>query len=388
MLTQLSKIWTSKPRIILGIMTGTSFDGIDLSLLKIVDQNTIKPIQNSTYSFPKRYKNYISELIEVEQNAKEYAQANSLYSELIIDSIIDFKNNYPELFEKIEAIGIHGQTIWHNPEHQNILNKNINSTWQLCDPQRISVKTGKIVISDFRSADIALGGQAAPLVPIFDYHFFKSKKNTICLNLGGMANLTFLPKDGNKNNIMAFDTGPGNVLIDMACKEIFNKDYDDNGDFAEKGIISEIIFNYLKKIPFIYKKPPKSTGRELFDKKLFNELLLLKKQNNINNYNFINSITEFTAYSIFYNIKEFAEERSEIIYSGGGGKNKYLINSLKKYLPKSNLISSDQKGISSTYKEAMAFAYIAWRTLAGLPSNIPAVTGSKKEAILGSISFP
>lgn len=388
MIDFLAKEWLKKPRKILGIMTGTSIDAIDLALVEIHSEKKFELIETGTELFPKEFKKYLIKLISNKYKAKEFSQLNSLYTDFLIDAIRRFSLYSKSKFDTIDVIAFHGQTIWHNPKKEYLFEKEVNSTWQIGDPTKIANYFNKTVINNFRSADIALGGEAAPLVPIFDYHFLRSKeKDVICLNIGGMSNLTFLKKNCSEDEVIAWDTGPGNVLIDKAAKKLLNKEYDLDGAIAAKGNENSKLFNFLNKIEYTYKKPPKSTGRELFDNSLFKKLIQIKKNENINSLDFITTLTKFTAFSISYNIKNYANENALIYHSGGGGKNKTLIRMLGSYLPNSTIIDTDSKHISSTFKESIAFAYIAWRSLSGLHSNIPSVTGAKRKAILGSITF-
>jgi anhydro-N-acetylmuramic acid kinase len=389
MIKYLAKEWKSKPRFVLGIMTGTSFDAIDISLIKVESRHKIEVLNNYSENFPEEYKSIVNDLITKKKSVKFISQFRNYYSKLIIKAIKNFYSIKKIDFNTIDAISIHGQTIWHNPNPEDFNGMSISSTWQILNPSLISKELDKIVISDFRGGDLVYGGQGAPLVPIFDFNFFKNKrKDVICLNIGGISNITYISKEATVFDILAFDTGPGNVLIDKAAKNFFKAEYDNNGTFAKSGKLNEIIFNRLKNIDYINEKPPKSTGRELFNNNLFNELVAIKKENKVNSVDFIHTLSYFTSYSIFINIQNFASNEGVLYYSGGGSKNSFIINSLKKLLPKYTLLDTDSIHISSTYKEAIAFAYIGWRTMAGLPSSLKSVTGSYKETILGSITFP
>jgi anhydro-N-acetylmuramic acid kinase len=289
----------------------------------------------------------------------------------------------------IDLIGMHGQTVWHQPPVRNklsTLNFQLPTTLQLGSAPALCSYLGIPVISDFRAADIAFGGQGAPLVPVFDREFLlENNQNVIALNIGGIANITYLPVKG---KVLAFDTGPGNVLIDGITKKLFFKDFDKSGKFASKGKLSKQLWDFLLRIEFIKIKPPKSTGREIFSGQLIEFIENLISQKRIRKEDAIFTITKFTAWSIAENIRLFASPSAKIIVSGGGSKNNTLMKLLKSELKESKIIISDNIGINSDAKEAISFAYLAWRNLAGLPGNIKSVTGASKEVTLGSLTLP
>jgi anhydro-N-acetylmuramic acid kinase len=239
---------------------------------------------------------------------------------------------------------------------------------------------------------MALGGEGAPLVPYFDYLLFNSKsRNRAFLNIGGISNITILEKNAKPNDVLAFDTGAGNMLIDFLAKKLFNKEYDVNGNFAEQGKINErLLKELIKKDNFITKKPPKSTGRERYGMAFIE--ILLKKFKKISKYDIITTVTDFSAYSVYRNYELFIKNKikiDELFVSGGGAKNKFLLKRLKKYFGLSvDIKTIDSLGISSDAKEAICFAVLANETISGNPSNIPKVTGAKKQTILGKICLP
>ncbi len=376
------KKWLSKPRIVCGLMTGTSLDGIDVAFCKFSNsekKHSFELICFNTYPFSEETKNILKEIISKNRFIDDISFIHFALSKLYADAIIDLcKKNSIEL-KDIDAIGMHGQTVWHQPHQLEFENLKISSTFQLGSGSSLAKLLNIPVVFDFRSADIALGGQGAPLVPIFDYNFLKSsKENLVCLNIGGISNITFLPKNCTESNVIAFDTGPGNVWIDLIAKEYFNLNYDKDGDLARQGIINSSLLNKLQSIDFIKQKPPKTTGRELFNMQTLFDLISDEPKNDL-----ITTITYFCAWSIAKNISLFINQVEKIIISGGGAKNKFLIELLMNELPGIIFKTSDELGINSDAKEAICFAYLAYRTLAGLPGNIMSVTGASKETILG-----
>lgn len=256
----------------------------------------------------------------------------------------------------------------------------------------IAKLTGIVTIGDFRTGDVALGGEGAPLVPYFDYLLFHSKnKNRALLNIGGISNITVLNKNFDATKVLAFDTGPGNMMIDIVAKKFFTKEYDKNGMLASSGKIDEKLFDALiKKDNFIEKKIPKSTGREYYGKEFLSPLF--KKFIRVSKEDWIATVSTFTTYGVFRNYEKFVKgetEIEELFVSGGGSHNKFLMRSLQKYFGKNVEVKNvENLGISSDAKEAICFAVLVNETLSGNPSNIPRVTGASKPTILGKICLP
>lgn len=370
--------------IICGVMTGTSLDGIDVAICDFFLKNNefkFDLIYFEHLDFSTVIKNKLRQVIEKGViDLKTLSQLNFAYSEEIATAIEKVLHNNKSL--AIDAIGFHGQTLWHNPTTEEFCGRKIASTYQLGSGTYLSARLKKKVVYDFRTADMVVGGEGAPLVTVFDYYFLKSKdKNVIALNIGGISNITYLKKNCKIDEVVAFDCGPGNCLIDICAKRFFGVDYDYNGEFARQGKIIEEMLNELKTIEFIYKSPPKSTGRELFNEKLVEKYL-----SSYHSYDVIRTVTEYTAFSIAYNIKNFADNRAKVIVSGGGAKNKFLMECLKNHLQEARFQLSDEIGIPVDVKEAIAFAFLAYCRLNGVPANVPNATGAKKAVLLGAIA--
>lgn len=387
---EIFKYWRSNPRVICGVMTGTSLDGIDIAIAKFSNSNqrhSFELLLWETLPYPEKLKELAFKLINEKITIGEVSDFNVLIAKAYSQAILEAIDAHRFELSEIDAVSVHGQTVYHNPPSKVQLQVQTASTLQLCSLSTLSHLLGKPVLGDFRAADLIKGGEGAPLVPIFDYEFLKSDEtNVIALNIGGISNITYIPKSSAVNEIVAFDTGPGNVLIDIAIKHFFNQNYDIEGQIANSGKVNVELLSELKSIDFIFRKPPKSTGRELFSHCFFKELI--EKYESIVPNDLITTITEFTAWSIAENIRLFAESKSKIIVSGGGSKNRFLIRRLKELLSEADIISSEQIGIPSDAKEAICWAYLAYRSLCGLPSTIPNVTGAENSAILGQIAFP
>jgi len=395
-LTSLSLLSKKKTKNVIGLMSGTSIDGVDAVLTRITGNgvNTkIKQLGFITYPFPKEIKNLILRNAELnEGNVTDICKLNFLIARVYVNAIKKLCHGINLPLKKIDLIGSHGQTIHHLPKKEILFGYDTSSTLQIGDPSVIAKLTGILTIGDFRVGDVALGGEGAPLVPYFDYIIFHlDKKNRALLNIGGISNITILDKNCKVDEVIAFDTGPGNMLIDSLAKKFFNKDYDKDGKFARRGKINSELFNYLKQNDaFIERKPPKSTGREYYGKEFLSSLI--KKFKKISHEDIIRTVTLFTAYGIYRNYEKFVKketEISELIISGGGARNLQLVEDLKNYFGKSvNVKNIESLGMSSDAKEAICFAVLANETISGNETNIPRVTGAGRKTILGKICLP
>lgn len=371
-------------------MTGTSVDAIDTALCKIShhdDGFQIDLLAEHYHELPKKLSDLIKNTISGRTTINDISLLNYYLAHVYYDAILEISNRSRIFLTRVDAIGMHGQTVWHDPAGTMATIENIPNTYQAGSGTALAIKTGIPVVHDFRAADIALGGQGAPLAPIFDHYFLKDKeRDVIALNIGGIANITYLNKDHTPDNIIAFDTGPGNTLIDIIAKEYFCVDYDKNGHLARKGNIIPNILEELKKDDYVNQKPPKSTGKERYNLNYLNNLL--SHENNYNKYDIISTVTEFTCWSIAKNIELFTNSGSIIYISGGGRNNIYLAERLKEYLPEAKFLRIEEKGIPGDIKEAMIFAFLAYLWFAGIPGNLPSATGAKSRTVLGSLSLP
>lgn len=371
----------------IGLMTGTSCDGIDISLVEFNESTSklLKVLATETSDFPIEAAEFVSKIIATKVSISEISQYNFYLSQLFAERIIEFLNFNGIKKADVDFIAVHGQTLWHNPSPEIFLNKNISSTYQAINLSAMAKLTGIPVIGDFRSGDIALGGQGAPLVPIFDYDFFSSnEKDRILVNIGGISNLTYIAK-GSKE-ILAFDCGPGNTLIDLASRKYLSQKLDINGENAKVGNLNEPMLSLLLADNFISAYPPKSTGREKYNEE-FLEGVINQLDFEIDVKDILRTLTEFTAEAIRINIEKFCSEEYEIIISGGGRNNKFLMELLKSKLFKSEFKEIEDFGIPSDAKESIAFAYLGWLFLKGKQGNIPTATGAKFSTLLGVIAY-
>lgn len=395
-LKELNNLSLKNRKYVIGLMSGTSIDGVDVVLVDVQGggvKTKIKQLGFITYPFPKGMKNLILRNAELKSgNVTDICKLNFLIARVNVNAIKSLcrKINFP--INKIDLIGSHGQTIQHLPKKEKLFGYSTSSTMQIGDPSVIAKLTGTLTVGDFRAGDVALGGEGAPLVPYFDYIFFHSnRKNRALLNIGGISNITVLNKKVTVDDVIAFDTGPGNILTDYLSKLFFDEDYDKDGKIAKRGKINFELFDYLKENDsFIERKPPKSTGREYYGQKFLSSLI--KKFKKIPHKDMIRTVTRFTAYSVYRNYEKFINNETqidELFISGGGARNLQLVEDLKDYFGKSIEIKNvESLGISSDAKEAICFAVLANEAISGNETNIPRVTGARRKTILGKICLP
>ena len=362
--------------VVAGIMTGTSVDAIDVAVCLITregDRHSVSLISFESGPFS-----------EASLDAITQALAGTASMELLSDLPFHLAHDYASAIRSvqrdhaIELVAIHGQTLWHHPPV---------STWQATSGSALSALISLPVVHDFRSADVALGGQGAPLVPIYDHATLTSESiDCVALNIGGMANITILPRGASIEEVRAFDTGPGNVWIDTSIRTTFGKRFDTDGHVGRAGRIIEPMLAECMSMPYFAIDPPKSTGRELFSEKEARRLITKYSHPSGPLEDVITTMTELTAWSISDHIARYAPQTSSILVSGGGSQNSFLLERLTYHLEKVSLNTEVHIHSHWNSKEAMAFAYLGWRTMYGYTGNVPLVTGASRAVVLGSIS--
>lgn len=388
---KLAELLNKKNRTVIGLLSGTSVDGIDAVLMKVSGSglNTkIRIIDFITHPIPADIKRAIlTNSDRATAKIEEISQLNVIIGAIFSDAVLRLLRKNRMKAEDVDVIGSHGQTIHHLPERKEYLGYRVKSTYQIGDPSIIANITGITAVGDFRIADCAVGGDGAPLVPYLDYILFTHKsKNRALLNIGGISNITVLPKGAKKQDVFAFDTGPGNMLIDGMMYHLYKKGYDKSGSVAKSGAVDPELFNYLLEDEIYKAEPPKSTGREHYGKDMQKKLLKICK--GIKKSEVIRTVTEFTAYTIWYNYKSFIEQDvkiSELIVSGGGTENPVLIKSLKGYFKGIDVRKMSDFGITAHNKEAVLFGVLANECISGNAANMRSVTGSSRDVILGKI---
>src|SRR5699024_3787720 len=378
-------------KLVVGIMSGTSLDGVDASLLKIKGsglQTKIKILKSISIPYSERIKQEILEVMDKNKsNIEKVTNLNFKLGYLFSESVFEVCNKANIEISDINFIGSHGQTVYHIPlsdEHS------IASTLQIGEPSIIAHETNKTVVSNFRPMDMASGGEGAPLIPYVDWLLFNNnKQGRIMQNIGGIGNCTVLEKNASTDSILAFDTGPGNMIIDSLCRKLYNKPYDENGNIAKTGQVhSNIVFELMEDMYF-KTSPPKTTGREKFGEYFVENFI--HKYSHVEKKDLITRVTYFTAYSISTAYQQYVfpyYDISEIIVSGGGANNTTLISMIKQLLPDKFVTTLDRYEITTDEKEAVGFALLANETLHQKKTNVPYSTGAKKLVILGQITLP
>ncbi|WP_144507054.1 anhydro-N-acetylmuramic acid kinase AnmK [Bacillus mycoides] len=377
---------------IAGIMSGTSLDGIDVALVHIegngVDSK-VELIHFTTVPFCNDIKNEIQHALSIENsNVQLICSLNFKLGLCFANAVKEVCKQADLSLKQLSLIGSHGQTIYHQPAPEGNI---ISSTFQIGEPAVIAYETNTTVISNFRTMDMAAGGQGAPLVPYSEIILYQHQtKNRLMQNIGGIGNVTVIPSKRSNKSVIAFDTGPGNMVIDEVCQRFFHLPYDQNGGIAKQGVVVDEMLTYCMNHPFLKMNPPKSTGREQFGIEFVNELL--KQFEKHSNENILTTVTMFTASSIVHHYKEFIfplYEIDEIILGGGGSYNETLIKMIRNGLKeeKCEIFIQEDIGYSSAAKEAIAFAVLANETYHCNPSNVPSATGAKKSVVLGNITL-
>ncbi|SHK71081.1 anhydro-N-acetylmuramic acid kinase [Clostridium cavendishii DSM 21758] len=371
-----------------GIMSGTSLDGIDVALVKIKDSgiNTkLDVVGFETIPFEEDLREEIKRSLSIEKsNVELICSLNFKLGYAFSNAVKVACNNFNFDLSKIDFIGSHGQTVYHIPKDTKELKK---STLQIGEPSIIAYEIGCQVVSNFRSMDMAAGGEGAPLVPFTEYILYRSSKNRVLQNIGGIGNATIIPQKCKLNDVFAFDTGPGNMIIDEVVYRLTGMPYDKGGQLSLKGKIIEPMLKDLMEHEYILRCPPKSTGREVFGSQFVDKIL--KQYSSECKEDIICTVTMFTAKSIEYNYRNFIMPRmkiDEVIIGGGGSYNKTLLNMIRECMPECKVLTQEDLGFSSDSKEAIAFAILANETLHGSFSNVLTATGAKEYVILGNIT--
>ncbi len=380
-------------------MSGTSADGIDIALTKISGAPpalNAKLLNHTSVDFPPQVRKEILRIAEqTPVSAGELSQLNfrlgAIYAEAALTACTRFRVSP----SKVAILGNHGQTIFHQGPPVRYLGRPTASTLQIGDGSVIAAHTGITTVSDFRPADIALGGQGAPLVPYADYLLYRHPElGRVSLNLGGIANITVLPAGCKPSQVFAFDTGPANILIDALVQHFTRgrERFDKDGQRARQGKVNEKLTSHLLRDPYIYQRPPKSTGREYYGAKFVKEVLAAGKRYKARPNDIIRAATVFTIATIRIALEWFVlpnNKINQLIVSGGGAKNSLIFSILSDFYKANGIevVHSSELGIPTEAKEAFAFALMAYETFHRRPSNLPSATGAKGPAILGKISY-
>lgn len=373
---------------IIGLMSGTSLDGIDAALVAITGhgiETKVELIDFIEVALSKALEEKIKQAcMPTTSNVEMLCSLNFELGYAFANAAKKVCDQAGFPLELVNYIGSHGQTVYHIPHGTQSVMK---STLQIGEAAVIAYETKTPVVSNFRVMDMAAGGQGAPLVPYTEFLLYRTEKNRCLQNIGGIGNVTVIPANCKLEEVTAFDTGPGNMIINEVVQQLKHVPYDKDGCFAAQGKVDESLLKALMAIPYIQKQPPKTTGRELFGKqfsfKLIEQCKYMKQED------LIATVTMYTAKSIAYQYQTFIENGmaiDEVIVGGGGSYNKTLMSMLKKQLPHLKIMIQEDIGCTSASKEAIAFAVLANETINGMAGNVLGATGAKERVVLGNIT--
>jgi anhydro-N-acetylmuramic acid kinase len=373
--------------LVIGLMSGTSYDGTDAALVAIEEhglRTKVDLIAFESVPYTRAARRLVADLCLPTATVDKVCLANMLLGELFAEAAIAVAEKAGASIGKVELIGSHGQTIHHLPKPVRVAGRRVAGTLQIGEPSVIAERTGVTTVADFRPRDMACGGQGAPLVPYVDYLLFRHRSRArVLLNIGGIANVTYLPPGCRADEAVAFDTGPGNMLLDGLARRLTHGQlgYDKGGALAAKGSVDAAWLRRLLRHPYFRRRPPKSTGREEFGDELVERLLSERAGRGVADV--LATVTALTAESIHRACTRFLGPVDELIASGGGCHNHTLMAMLSERFPR--VCRSDDYGIPADAKEAIAFAILANETVAGRPGNLPGATGAAHAAVLGKI---
>jgi len=378
-----------------GIMSGTSADGIDVALVRIREGSTnprLTLVAHCGFKYPAALRRAVLAAMNAQATSTaELARLNWRLGIAYAEAVKATLQKHPV---KLDLIGCHGQTLYHQAKPGEYVGRKFACTWQAGEAQVLAAELGVPVVSNFRPADMLAGGLGAPLVPLLDYVLFAhQKRGRVLQNIGGIANLTAIPTGASAAEVMAFDTGPGNMVIDALAQVLLGKSYDRNGAVAAKGVILQPMLTEALRNPYFRQKPPRATGREQFGREYAAAFLRNCHRLSKRPEDALATATALTAESIAQSYERFVMERMgarvDYIVSGGGARNNTLMATLRSRLEPLGcaVAASNDFGLPAEAKEGAAFALLAWETWHHRAGNVPAATGAKRPVILGQVSY-
>lgn len=383
--------------IVAGILSGTSADGIDVALVRFAGKRSagdfsldFELLGHEHFPYPQAVRTAVLSAMNAGRaSVADLSRLNFLLGGLYAEAAARAQRS--ARVRRLDLVGCHGQTVYHQGQAAIYSGRKIACTWQTGEAAVIAARLGVPVVSDFRPADMAVGGKGAPLVPFLDYALFRDRRvGRIVQNIGGIANLTAIPAGAKPGDVLAFDTGPGNMVIDQLMQSLFRKAYDHDGGIARRGAILQPLLEDLLRAPYFKRRPPKTAGREEFGREYAEAVLM--RRGGAAKADLVATATALTAKSIAGAIKRFVLPRGiyrEYIVSGGGSNNQTLMLMLAEEIRRLGLRlrRSDDLGLPSQAKEAVAFALLAYQTWHRRPGNIPSATGARRPAVLGKVSY-
>jgi anhydro-N-acetylmuramic acid kinase len=379
-----------------GIMSGTSADGIDVAIVRIVP-GELKPkltlLAHEAFPFPAALRRAVLAAMDAKTTSTaELARLNWRLGLAYAEAVKETSRKHKM---KLDLVGCHGQTLYHQPRSEAYAGRKFACTWQAGEAQAIAAALGVPVVSNFRPMDMLAGGQGAPLVPLLDYVLFAdAKRGHVLQNIGGIANLTAIPASAGPDKLIAFDTGPGNMVIDWLAQKLFGKAFDRDGALAARGSVLRPVLSAVLRHRYFDLTPPKTAGREQFGRGYAAEFLAACRRHSKNNHDALATATALTAETVARSYARFVRAKMkgravDFIVSGGGARNKTLVAMLATRLEAMGcaVTTSETFGMPAEAKEAAAFALLAWHTWHRLPGNVTAATGAKRAVVLGQISY-
>lgn len=383
--------------LVMGLMSGTSADGIDVALAEIDGEPPklrTRLVAHTSRSMPAALRKEVLRIAEGgASTAGEISQLNFRLGMAFGDAAVAACREFRVARSRVKLIGSHGQTIFHQGRPVSFVGRATASTLQIGEPAVIAARTGIPTVGDFRVADMAVGGQGAPLVPYADYLLYRSEEiGRVSLNLGGIGNVTVLPAGARREQVVAFDTGPGNMLMDALVWHYTKKKqkFDRGAKLARQGELNVKLLKELLRDPYLRLDPPKSTGREYYGRAYLQELMRLAKKHRAGPLDLIRTTTEFTVASVVDALKRFVLRKTrvqQLIVSGGGARNPLIMAQLAAALAPMEVLRSSEVGVPEEAKEAYAFALLAYETWHRRAGNLPSATGAKKEVVLGKVCW-
>jgi anhydro-N-acetylmuramic acid kinase len=386
--------------IVAGVMSGTSADGIDVAVVRIARSGSRKNhrpgltlLAHEGFAYPAALRRAVLAAMNATSIATaELARLNWRLGIAYADAL---RATLKKHRTQLDLVGCHGQTLYHQARPSSYAGRSFSCTWQLGEPAAIASAIGVPVVSNFRPADMFAGGQGAPLVSLLDYALFAhAKSGRVLQNIGGIANLTAIPAGASPSDVMAFDTGPGNMVIDVLAQQLLSKPYDRNGAAAASGTILDAILSAELRNPYYRQRPPRTAGREQFGREYAKRFLAACRRQSRKPEDALATATALTAESIARSYRQFVlplmtSDSVDYIVSGGGARNATLMRMLAERLEPlgCNLAATSNYGLPVEAKEAAAFGLLAWQTWHHLPGNVPAATGATRPAILGQVTY-
>lgn len=385
-----TELWKKPFRLVVGLMSGTSADGIDAVLTRISGSGLSTKVEQLGFHFLPFDRPTREAVLNIcsgsSGGTREICLLGTHLGRLYAQAVRELLNATGT--EKIDLIGCHGQTVYHIPEETEYLNTSIRGTLQIGDPSYLAEEFGCPVVSDFRIRDMAAGGLGAPLVPYTEFLLYRSETEDVALqNIGGIGNVTLLPAGCSLSEVTAFDTGPGNMVMDALAAKITDgrMGYDDSGKLAASGSVIPELLDWMLTDPYLDRQPPKTTGREYYGAEYVEKLLSFGTYSLVD---VLTTATAFTAQTIALSLRRFAPGMpTRLVVGGGGSRNPTLLRFLQDALPEVTVQTQEDLGLDSDAKEAVAFAILANDALFGICNNAPSATGAAHGVVMGRINL-